>query len=109
MIEETFTQEIPFKYRYFEGLEIGAVSVKWLRRTQDGTIVKEVVRHEGYPREKIEDIFERYNSNGDSSVVVTGSVAKNFYNFTYYSEAECFENFKGNNKKSTLEKLIIFL
>ena len=50
-----------------------------------------MVRHEGYPREKIEEIFERYNSNGDSSVVITGSVAKNFYNFTYYSEAECFE------------------
>lgn len=50
-----------------------------------------MVRHEGYPREKIGEIFERYNSNGDSSVVITGSVAKNFYNFTYYSEAECFE------------------
>ncbi len=72
-------------------MEIGAVSVKWLRRTQDGSVVKEVVRHEGFPREKITEIFKRYNSNGNSSVVVTGIVAKNFYNFTYYSEAECFE------------------
>lgn len=72
-------------------MEIGAVSVKWVRRTQDGGILKEIVRHEGFPREKITEIFERYNSNGNSSVVVTGIVAKNFYDFTYYSETECFE------------------
>lgn len=91
MSDETYLKEVPYKYKYFEGLEIGAVSVKWLRIAQDGAILKEIVRHEGYPREKINQIFERYNSNGDSSVVVTGSVAKNFYDFSYYSEAECFE------------------
>ena len=91
MSNETYPKEVPYKYKFFEGLEIGAVSVKWLRRTQDGAIFKEIVRHEGYPKEKIKEIFERYNSNGNSSVVITGNVAKNFYDFSYYSEAECFE------------------
>ena len=91
MSNETYPKKVPYKYKYSEGLEIGAVSVKWLRIAQDGAILKEIVRHEGYPREKISQIFERYNSNGDSSVVITGSVARNFYDFSYYSEAECFE------------------
>ncbi len=91
MSNETYPKEVAYKYKYFEGLEIGAVSVKWLRIAQDGAILKEIVRHEGYPREKIKQIFERYNSNGDSSVAITGSVAKNFYDFSYYSEAECFD------------------
>ena len=30
----------PSKPRYFEGLEIGAVSVKWVRRTHNGEIIK---------------------------------------------------------------------
>ena len=78
MLDETSPKEVPYKYRYFEGLEIGAVSVKWARRTQDGSLIKEVIRHEGYPRERINEIFERYNSNGNSNVVITGNVAKNF-------------------------------
>lgn len=49
------------KIQYYEGLEIGAVSVKWVRRTLNGEIVKEVVRHEGSPKKKIQEIFKRYN------------------------------------------------
>ena len=46
--------------QYFEGLEIGAVSVKWVRRTQNGELISEVVRHEGSPKDKIKKIFDRY-------------------------------------------------
>ena len=91
MSDESFPKEVPYKYKYFEGLEIGAVSVKWVRRSQDGTIVKEVLRHEGFPKEKIEEIFERHNGAGNSNIVITGNVAKNFFDFPYYSEVECFE------------------
>ncbi|MFX0075349.1 MAG: acyl-CoA dehydratase activase, partial [Candidatus Hermodarchaeota archaeon] len=91
MSDESFPKEVPYKYKYYEGLEIGAVSVKWVRISQDGTIIKEVLRHEGFPKEKIREIFERYNTNGDSNIVMTGNVAKQFFNFPYYSEAECFE------------------
>jgi len=41
------------KLQYFEGLEIGAVSVKWVRRTIDREVASEVIRHEGYPKKKI--------------------------------------------------------
>ena len=103
MLEETIPEEVPYKYKYSEGLEIGAVSVKWLRITQDGEITKEVIRHEGYPKEKIKDILERNNSNGNSDIVITGSVAKNFYDFPYYSEVECFEKaLSYNNLKPDL-------
>lgn len=91
MSDESFPKEVPYKYKYYEGLEIGAVSVKWVRISQDGTITKEVLRHEGFPKEKIREIFERYNTNGDSNIVITGNVAKQFFDFPYYSEAECFE------------------
>jgi predicted CoA-substrate-specific enzyme activase len=91
MSDETYYKEVPYKYKFFEGLEIGAVSVKWVRRSQDGTIITEVIRHEGYPREVIKEIFERYNTDGNSNIVITGNVAKNFFDFPYYSEAECFE------------------
>jgi tetratricopeptide (TPR) repeat protein len=91
MSDESFPQEVLYKYKYYEGLEIGAVSVKWVRISQDGTVIKEVLRHEGFPKEKIREIFERYNSNGDSNIAITGNVAKLFFDFPYYSEVECFE------------------
>ncbi|NHJ19531.1 MAG: hypothetical protein EAX91_01215 [Candidatus Lokiarchaeota archaeon] len=91
MSNESFTKEVSYKYKYYEGLEIGAVSVKWVRISQDGTIINEVLRHEGFPREKIREIFKRHNTNGDSNIVMTGNVAKQFFDFPYYSEVECFE------------------
>ena len=76
---------------YFEGLEIGAVSVKWVRRMQDGEILSEVVRHEGSPREKIKKIFERYNVDINSKIVITGQATSYFVNLPYISEIECLE------------------
>ena len=47
---------------YHEGLEVGAVSVKWVRRT-NGKVVTEIVRHEGRLKEKIQDIFNRHDGS----------------------------------------------
>ena len=77
--------------QYFEGLEIGAVSVKWVRRTQNGEILNEVVRHEGSPREKIKKIFDRYNVDINSNIVITGQATSFFLNLPYISEVECLE------------------
>ncbi len=77
--------------RFFEGLEIGSVSVKWVRRTQNGEIISEVIRHEGSPKEKIKQIFNRYNVDQNSKVVITGQATSSFLNLPYISEAECLE------------------
>ncbi len=76
---------------HFEGLEIGTVSVKWVRRTKEGKIFCEVLRHEGYPKEKIEKIFEKYQVDENSKLVITGHATRNFFNLPYFSEAECLE------------------
>ena len=79
------------KQQYFEGLEVGAVSVKWIRRTEKGVIDNEIIRHEGYPKEKIQDIFNRHGTNNNSKIVITGHAAKRFFNLPYYTEMECLE------------------
>ncbi|MFX1385174.1 MAG: acyl-CoA dehydratase activase [Promethearchaeota archaeon] len=77
--------------QYFEGLEIGAVSVKWVRRTKNGEILHEVVRHEGSPREKIKKMFQRYDVNKNSNIVITGQATSYFLDLPYISEIECLE------------------
>ena len=68
------------EFQYFEGLEIGAVSVKWVRRTIDRVVASEVVRHEGYPKKKILEIFKRYNVDKNSKIVITGQATSGFLN-----------------------------
>ena len=77
--------------QYFEGLEVGAVSVKWVRRSLEGQVFSEVKRHEGYPKEKIQEIFHKYQTNEKSKIAITGYATRNFLNLPYYSEAECLE------------------
>ncbi len=77
--------------QYFEGLEIGAVSVKWVRRTINGVVASEVVRHEGNPKKKILEIFKRYNVDINSKIVITGQATSGFLNLPYISEVECLE------------------
>ena len=91
MLNKSLHRITKHKPQYFEGLEIGAVSVKWVRRTQNGEILNEVVRHEGSPRKKIQEIFERYNVDNNSKIVITGQATSSFLNLPYISEVECLE------------------
>jgi predicted CoA-substrate-specific enzyme activase len=78
--------------QFFEGLEIGAVSVKWVRRKATGEMVNEVVRHEGSPQLKIQEIFKQYNVDGKSRrIVITGQATASFFKLPYFSEIECLE------------------
>ncbi|MHA2051250.1 MAG: acyl-CoA dehydratase activase [Promethearchaeota archaeon] len=77
--------------QYYEGLEIGAVSVKWVRRSSNGENVSEVIRHEGSPQEKIQEIFKQYNVDKNSKIVITGQATSSFLNLPYLSEIECLE------------------
>ncbi len=91
MLNKSLQAIKPSKIRYFEGLEIGAVSVKWVRRTHNGEILSEVIRHEGSPKEKIKQIFNRYKDDKNSNIVITGQATSSFLNLPYISEIECLE------------------
>ncbi|MHA2390634.1 MAG: acyl-CoA dehydratase activase [Promethearchaeota archaeon] len=91
MSNESLSEIKRRKITYYEGLEIGAVSVKWVRRTLDGQLISEVIRHEGSPKKKIQEIFMRYNGDGDSKIIITGQATSSFLNLPYISEVECLE------------------
>ncbi len=74
----------------FDGIEIGAVSVKWVRSSNNGAFV-EVVRHEGKPIKKILDIYQNNQLTYDSNIVITGHATKRLLDLPYYSEIECIE------------------
>jgi predicted CoA-substrate-specific enzyme activase len=75
----------------FEGLEVGAVSVKWVRRTMDGKVIHKIIRHEGKPLKKIKEILSTHKTNDLSKIAITGQAAKRFLSLPYYSEVECLE------------------
>ena len=75
----------------FEGLEIGAVSIKWVRRDRQGGTLVEIERHEGRPEERIKEILGRHETGGTSRVVVTGQAARLLMDLPYRSETECIE------------------
>ncbi|MHA2398016.1 MAG: BadF/BadG/BcrA/BcrD ATPase family protein, partial [Promethearchaeota archaeon] len=79
------------KTKFYEGLEIGAVSVKWVRRTSAGETLSEVIRHEGSPQRKIQELFKKHNVDGNSKIVITGQATASFLNLPYFSEIECLE------------------
>jgi predicted CoA-substrate-specific enzyme activase len=74
-----------------QGLEIGAVSVKWVGRDPRGGTLVAVERHEGRPEERIREILERHGSEQASRVVVTGQAARLLMDLPYRSETECIE------------------
>jgi predicted CoA-substrate-specific enzyme activase len=76
---------------YFDGLEIGAISVKWVRRSEDGSTFTEFVRHGGNPENTVREIFERTNSEKSYPIAVTGQTARALLNLPYRSETECLE------------------
>lgn len=75
----------------YEGLEIGSVAVKWVRRTDSGKNFMGVARHEGNPVGKVQEIFKQHSLNGKVKMVVTGQAAKRFLDLPYRSETECIE------------------
>jgi predicted CoA-substrate-specific enzyme activase len=76
---------------HFEGLEIGAVSVKWVRLDRQGRVLFEVQRHGGRPEERIREILARRASEEESRIVVTGQAARLLTDLPYRSETECLE------------------
>ena len=75
----------------FEGLEVGTVSVKWVRRSEDGGTVYEVAPHGGEPRKWIEEIFKKYRTSNNSRLVITGQAARLILDAPYRPETECLE------------------
>ncbi len=80
---------------YFEGLEIGAVSIKWVRRTANGTQDHEVVQHGGDPGKRVQEIFDRHKTDVPSQIVVTGETARSLLDLPYRSEIQCLEKALG--------------
>ncbi len=76
---------------FFEGLEIGAVSVKWIRRTGDKQVANGIIRHGGNPMGKVGELFKDHTLGNKSKIVVTGPGAKLLFNLPYRSETECLE------------------
>ncbi len=91
MVIESNSTDKKIKTNNYEGLEVGAVSVKWVRRTHDGEIYHKIIRHEGNPHKIIKEIFEEYKTDNFSKVVITGQAIKKFLSLPYFSEAECLE------------------
>ncbi len=75
----------------FEGIEIGAVSVKWVRRSFDQTTVVEIRRHEGNPGKVVREILDSHKTEAISHIVATGQAASSFLDLAYCSETECIE------------------
>ncbi|MBW1897447.1 MAG: hypothetical protein JRI61_00130, partial [Deltaproteobacteria bacterium] len=75
---------------HFEGLEIGAVSMKWVRRSENGETVTRIEQHGGNPGKSVQKIIEAY-SKDNSPIVVTGQSARVLLDLPYRSETECLE------------------
>lgn len=79
----------------FSGLEIGSVSVKWVRRNKSGNQSVKVIRHDGNPHEKVHEILNSIGREKRQSIVVTGHTATLPDDITYRSETECLEKALG--------------
>ncbi|PIP06401.1 MAG: hypothetical protein COX52_07475 [Syntrophobacterales bacterium CG23_combo_of_CG06-09_8_20_14_all_48_27] len=89
MLSQNYRQSFPF----CGGLEIGAVSVKWVGKEvgENREPVVKILRHEGNPRGKAQEIIEHHLSEGNSRIVVTGPAAKALFDLPYRAETECLE------------------
>ncbi|HNV48188.1 MAG TPA: acyl-CoA dehydratase activase [Spirochaetota bacterium] len=72
------------------GIEIGAVSVKWVLDGADGTTAV-THRHEGDPRTKLRELFADESPGGNQRYVVTGQTARQLLDLPYRPETECLE------------------
>lgn len=77
--------------KIYEGLEIGAVSVKWVRRTVEGDTIAEIMQHGGNPRDKILNVANHHKGIENGRIVTTGHAAQILLDLPYRSESECME------------------
>lgn len=76
---------------FFDGLEVGSVSVKRVRRTREGTVACHVLRHEGNPKAILQRIFDDPALPRPARIVVSGQAAGALLDLPYRSETECLE------------------
>ena len=84
-------QDYPQSFPLCGGLEIGAVSVKWVGKEEAGKPLVKILRHEGDPQKKAREIIEHHLTEGNSRIVVTGAAAKALFDLPYRAETECLE------------------
>ncbi len=72
------------------GLEIGAISVKWVGRTHD-RVFSEIIHHGGDPLAAVRSISNRHGIKSQDRIVITGQAAKSLLDLPYRSETQCLE------------------
>lgn len=82
------------KHAVTAGLEIGAISVKWVCRTPDG-ISHGVVHHGGDPLSAAKNVLNTLDLGSDDRIVVTGQSAKSLLDLPYRAETQCLEKAVG--------------
>jgi predicted CoA-substrate-specific enzyme activase len=90
-METTSAQAIPGIGEYFEGYNIGSVSVKRVQLFGDGTIQSQVWKHAGNPTQIIQEIHHRNWNHTACGVIVTGPQASSFINLPHRPESVCIE------------------
>ncbi|MDD2735545.1 MAG: acyl-CoA dehydratase activase [Desulfuromonadaceae bacterium] len=73
------------------GVEIGAVSIKWIELHADGSCSVDVRRHAGDPHSVLHEIISAKGSNADRHVVAVGETAQSLLDVAGRSETECIE------------------
>ncbi|SPE24041.1 CoA-substrate-specific enzyme activase (modular protein) [Candidatus Sulfopaludibacter sp. SbA3] len=74
----------------FEGWNLGAVSVKWIRLHEDGVMEHDIRRHGGDPGQTIRAMLQHSAGSSDGAVV-TGPQAVSFLSLPYVPESICTE------------------
>ena len=74
-----------------EGIEVGAVAVKWVRFSASGELTHRVVRHNGDPRTTLADLLESTRPDGPVKRIITGASTRAYLDLPYRTETECIE------------------
>jgi len=91
-MSESDIRETPCDARVISaGVEVGAVSTKWVELNADGSSSVDIRRHAGDPHQVLEEILAGRWSKADQRMVAVGSTAQALLNVPYRSEAECIE------------------
>lgn len=76
---------------YSGGLDIGAVSVKWVCRKVKGETKSTIRLHEGNPKETVLNLFDEEVVDAPFRIVCTGQASRMLLDLPYRSETECLE------------------